>query len=124
MMKQEKRVEMPSQELLEAEVKRVRYRKRYLRVLRSTIYTLVVVAALAALIAIIWLPALQIYGSSMTPTPILTCHIRCRITDISAWGITAPHRQTPAIQRSDVLQKNKSLVKLCSAYGPLLASER
>lgn len=68
MMKQEKRVEMPSQELLEAEVKRVRYRKRYQRVLRSTIYTLVVVAALAALIATIWIPVLQIYGSSMTPT--------------------------------------------------------
>lgn len=68
MMKQEKRVEMPSQELLEAEVKRVRYRKRYKRVLRSTIYTLVVVAALAVLIATIWLPVLQIYGSSMTPT--------------------------------------------------------
>ena len=68
MMKQEKRVEMPSQELLEAEVKRVRYRKRYQRVLRSTIYMLVVVAALAVLIATIWLPVLQIYGSSMTPT--------------------------------------------------------
>ena len=59
---------MPSQELLEAEVKRVRYRKRYIRVLRSTIYTLVVVAAFAVLIATIWLPVLQIYGSSMTPT--------------------------------------------------------
>lgn len=68
MMKQEKQVEMPSQELLEAEVKRVRYRKRYKRVLRSTIYTLIVVAALAVLIATIWLPVLQIYGSSMTPT--------------------------------------------------------
>lgn len=68
MMKQEKRVEMPSQELLEAEVKRVRYRKRYQRVLRSTIYTLVVVAALAVLIATIWIPVLQTYGSSMTPT--------------------------------------------------------
>ena len=67
-MQQEKRVEMPSQELLEAEVKRVRYRKRYIRVLRSTIYTLVVVAAFAVLIATIWLPVLQIYGSSMTPT--------------------------------------------------------
>lgn len=59
---------MPSQELLEAELKRVRYRKRYKRVLRSTVYTLVVVAALAVLTATIWLPVLQIYGSSMTPT--------------------------------------------------------
>ena len=68
MKKQKKPIEMPSQELLEAEVKRVRYRRRYNKVLRSTIYALIVVAALAVLIATIWLPVLQIYGSSMTPT--------------------------------------------------------
>ena len=31
-------------------------------------YTLVVVAAIAVLVATIWMPVLQIYGSSMTPT--------------------------------------------------------
>ena len=67
-MKRNKQIEMPSQELLEAEIKRVRYRKRYNSVLRSTIYTLIVVAALAVLVATIWLPVLKIYGSSMTPT--------------------------------------------------------
>lgn len=67
-MKQSKQIEMPSQELLEAEVKRLRHRKRYKRILRSTIYTLVVVAAMAVLVATIWLPVLQIYGSSMAPT--------------------------------------------------------
>lgn len=67
-MKQKKPLEMPSQELLEAEVKRVRYRKRYKNVLRSTVYTLVVVAAAAVLVATIWLPVLQIYGASMNPT--------------------------------------------------------
>ena len=67
-MKQKKPLEMPSQELLEAEVKRVRYRKRYKNVLRSTVYTLVVVAAAAVLAATIWLPVLQIYGASMNPT--------------------------------------------------------
>lgn len=67
-MKQKKPLEMPSQELLEAEVKRVRYRKRYKNVLRSTVYTLVIVAAAAVLAATIWLPVLQIYGASMNPT--------------------------------------------------------
>lgn len=46
----------------------INYRKRYNSVLRSTIYTLIVVAALAVLVATIWLPILKIYGSSMTPT--------------------------------------------------------
>ena len=36
-MKRNKQIEMPSQELLEAEIKRVRYRKRYNSVLWSTI---------------------------------------------------------------------------------------
>ena len=67
-MKQKKPLEMPSQELLEAEVKRVRYRKRYKNVLRSTVYTLIVVSAAAVLAATIWLPVLQIYGASMNPT--------------------------------------------------------
>lgn len=66
--RQEKQLEMPSQALLEAEVQRMRYRKRYSNVLRSTIYMLVVVAAFAVLVATIWLPVLQIYGSSMEPT--------------------------------------------------------
>lgn len=67
-MKQRKQMEMPSPELLKAELKRVQYHKRYKSVLRSTIYTLIVVAALAVLVATIWLPVLQIYGASMTPT--------------------------------------------------------
>lgn len=67
-MKRNKQIEMPSQELLEVEIKRVRYRKRYNSVLRSTIYTLIVVASLAVLVVTIWLPILKIYGSSMTPT--------------------------------------------------------
>ncbi|MGM9550201.1 MAG: signal peptidase I [Faecousia sp.] len=36
--------------------------------LRSTVYALVVVAAVAVLVATIWMPVLQIYGTSMTPT--------------------------------------------------------
>lgn len=39
-----------------------------MRTLRSIVFTLVTVAALAVLVATIWLPVLQIYGNSMTPT--------------------------------------------------------
>lgn len=67
-MKRKKNPEMPSLEQMEAEVKRLRYKSRYRSVLRSTFYSLVVVAAIAVLIATIWLPVLQIYGESMTPT--------------------------------------------------------
>ena len=67
-MKQKIVHEMPSTEQLEAELKRVKYQNRYHSVLRSTIYTLIVVAAVAVLVATLWLPVLQIYGNSMTPT--------------------------------------------------------
>ncbi len=60
--------EKPSVRQLEAELKRVREKSRYHAVLRSTVYTLIVVAAVAILAATLWLPVLQIYGSSMTPT--------------------------------------------------------
>ena len=61
-------VDYPSVEQLAAELKRVKYRSRYRAVLRSTLYMLIVVAAVAVLVATIWMPVLQIYGSSMTPT--------------------------------------------------------
>lgn len=59
---------LPSTAQLEAELGRVTYGRRYRTVLKSTIYTLITVAAIAILVATLWLPVLQIYGSSMTPT--------------------------------------------------------
>ena len=59
---------MPELEQLENELKRVKYKRRYRSVLRSTIYALITVAAVAVLVATLWMPVLQIYGSSMTPT--------------------------------------------------------
>ena len=59
---------LPTPQQLEQELGRVKYRKRYRRVLRSTIYTLITVAAVAVLVATLLLPVLQIYGSSMAPT--------------------------------------------------------
>ena len=59
---------VPPLEALKAELKRERYKYRYASVLKSTVYTLIVVAAIAILVATLWMPVLQIYGSSMTPT--------------------------------------------------------
>lgn len=61
-------VELPSVSQLEQELSREKYRRRYGKVLRSTIYTLITVAAVAVLVATLWLPVLQIYGASMAPT--------------------------------------------------------
>ena len=63
-----KKLEVPDIELLKKELDRVNYKTKYRSVLKSTIFMLVVVAAIAVLIATTWLPVLQIYGSSMTPT--------------------------------------------------------
>lgn len=64
----QKKRDMPSVKQLEAELGRVKYRSRYRTVLRSTVYTLITVAAIAILVATLWLPVLQIYGNSMTPS--------------------------------------------------------
>ena len=58
----------PTAEQLRAELERERGNRRLGQVLRSTVYTLVVVAAVAVLVAVLLLPVFRIYGSSMNPT--------------------------------------------------------
>ena len=58
----------PTTTQLEKELKRDQDRKNYHRVLWSTIYTLITVAAIAILVAVLLLPVLRIYGTSMNPT--------------------------------------------------------
>ena len=59
---------IPTTEQLEKELNREKYKKRYLSVLKNTIYTLITVSACAVLVATLWIPVLQIHGSSMSPT--------------------------------------------------------
>ena len=67
-MKNKEKKEIPSVSELRQELKRTQHKSRYRSVIRSTIGTLAVVAALSILIATLWMPVLQIYGSSMAPT--------------------------------------------------------
>ena len=67
-MSKKKVAASPSAEELRGELKRVRYNHRFRSVIRSTFYTLIVVAAIAVLVATLWMPVLQTYGDSMTPT--------------------------------------------------------
>ena len=62
------RQSFPTTGQLQAELDRENYKSRYHSVFRSTVYTLVVVAAVAVLVATLFLPVLRIYGSSMSPT--------------------------------------------------------
>lgn len=66
--KPDKPLEIPSIAQLEMELGREKYRYRFRRVLRSTIYALITVAAAAVLVATLWMPVLQISGNSMSPT--------------------------------------------------------
>ena len=60
--------ERPTAAQLETELKREDYRHRYHAVLLNTIHTLIIVAAISVLVATLWFPVLQIYGSSMATT--------------------------------------------------------
>lgn len=51
-----------------AERENIKHKRAYGKALRGTVYVLVVVAALAVLIATLFLPVLQISGTSMEPT--------------------------------------------------------
>ena len=63
-----RRVQLPSRDQIRQERKNIRRRREFKRLLSSTISILLVVASIAVLIATLFLPVLQISGSSMEPT--------------------------------------------------------
>lgn len=100
MGKEIKQIERPDKEALKKELKRVRYKQRYRSTMLNTIYILIIVAAIAILVATLFLPVLQIYGSSMTPT----LHDEDIVVSVS----------TAELERQDVIAfyyNNKILVK-------------
>ena len=69
-MKQTKKeaIALPTREQIEKERKHYRWKKAYFKALSGTVHVLTMVAAVAALIATLVLPVLQIEGTSMEPT--------------------------------------------------------
>ena len=67
-MNAKKRVRELTIEQLENEVRHERYKRSFAFTLRNTIFMLITVAAVAVLVAVLLMPVLQIYGSSMAPT--------------------------------------------------------
>ncbi len=63
-----RRMEVPSVELMEAELGRIRQQGRRRSSARSTMYTLLIVAAFAVILTILILPVLTIQGVSMEET--------------------------------------------------------
>ena len=63
-----KDISLPSVEALEEELQSVRRKRTFSRVLKSTLFSLLVVAAVAVIVAMLFLPVLQLTGSSMEPT--------------------------------------------------------
>ena len=61
-------VDAPSFSELNKEQQRLRTRKTYQRAFFKTVGVLCVVAAISVLLTALWMPVLQIYGSSMSPT--------------------------------------------------------
>ena len=66
--KSDKKIRVPSLAEIQSERKRIRRKTYYRQALRGTVSVLVVVAAIAVLIATLFLPILQISGDSMAPT--------------------------------------------------------
>lgn len=63
----EKKIKFPKSSVIEKELKREKYKQKFKLSLKSTFFTLVTVAAIAVLVATLWLPVLEIYGDSMSP---------------------------------------------------------
>ena len=66
--KRELAKDLPTAEQLKAELARRKSRAGFMRMLYSTAASLIVVAALAVIISMLFLPVLRVTGTSMTPT--------------------------------------------------------
>ena len=77
-------IALPTRDQIETERKRYRWKKAYFKALRGTVSVLTYMAAVAALIATLVLPVLQIEGSSMEPT--LTSGDIVLLTKTSTFG--------------------------------------
>lgn len=109
-MASKSKVMLPNQrfsvEELQEELKREQRKRQYSSTTRNTVFVLIVVAAIAILVATLWMPVLRIYGTSMTPT----------LTE----GDLVLSLRGADFQTGDVIgfyYENKLLVKRCIA-GP------
>lgn len=104
MKKKKKITELPDLAQLENELKREENKSKFKSVFASTVFGLVVVAAVAVLVAVLWMPVLRIYGTSMTPT----------LTE----GNIVVAAKTSDIERGDIVgvyYGRKLLIKRCIA---------
>ena len=67
-MKKQAKKDFPTVKEISSELKYERNKIRFRRIIKSSIYALIIVAAIAVLIATLVLPVLQISGTSMEPT--------------------------------------------------------
>ncbi|MCC8097946.1 MAG: signal peptidase I [Eubacterium sp.] len=61
-------ISIPTEEAVKQERKRLRYRRKWRKTLLNTVYILIVVAAVSVLAATLFVPVLQVSGTSMEPT--------------------------------------------------------
>ena len=59
--------ELPTTLVLETELEKVKSKTKYFKLLKNTIYVLVIVASISILLATLILPVLKIHGESMRP---------------------------------------------------------
>ena len=65
---QKEEKQFPSIEEIQQELDHEQYKRRTHRIIRSTLFSLLIVAAVTVIMAVIVMPVLQIVGSSMAPT--------------------------------------------------------
>ncbi|MCR5492655.1 MAG: signal peptidase I [Streptococcus sp.] len=67
-MRKNENITLPTTSEIEELYKKAKYRKLFSEKIRSTVFMLIVVAAFAILVAMLYLPTLRIYGKSMKGT--------------------------------------------------------
>ncbi|MEE5993319.1 MAG: signal peptidase I [Oscillospiraceae bacterium] len=67
-MEEQEKIDLPDAEQFRREFKQLQYQKNFSRTMRSTIGSLIVVAAIAIILSMLVVPVMRVTGASMTPT--------------------------------------------------------
>lgn len=68
MKDEKKKFDLPTAEQLHSELKRLQYRQNFIRTLWNTVSSLIVVASVAVIVSMLFVPVLRVTGTGMTPT--------------------------------------------------------
>ena len=118
MNEKKKEFDLPTAEQLHTELKRLQYRRNFAKTLWNTISSLIVVAAVAVIVSMLFVPVLRVTGTSMTPTLLNDELILCiKSSDFKNGDIVAFYYNNKVLLKRVIVQSRS--IYFLAIYGQI-----